>query len=269
MSEFLIRNRQGFGKGLTPITRIGEQQADTGINFGILRLETGERFDVDTDLEGALLLIAGEVEFIHQQGRSGVSRASMFDEAPSAIHFPRGQVVGVEAKANCELCLLQVENQADFPVRLFRADNLLACEHRGQGQLGDTAYRIVRTIFDARNRPEAKLVLGEVVNFPGRWSSYPPHHHRQPEIYHYRFTEPHGYGHSELGDEVLKVQHYDTIKILDQRDHAQVAAPGYGMYYIWAIRHLAEEPYSVPEFSKPHDALIQGAPVWQPRELST
>ena len=85
-------------------------------------------------------------------------------------------------------------------------------------------------------------VLGEVVTMPGRWSSYPPHHHPQPEIYHYRFTRPQGYGHAELGDDVLKVKQFDTVKIFDGNDHAQCAAPGYGMYYSWVIRHLPDNP---------------------------
>ena len=128
---------------------------------------------------------------------------------------------------------------------------------------------IVRTIFDGRNRPQAKLVLGEVVTFPGRWSSYPPHHHPQPEIYHYRFTDPRGYGHAELGDDVLKVQQHDTIKILDFNDHSQVAAPGYGMYYIWAIRHLDGDPYTVPEFTREHAWLNAPQPpdFWRPTKL--
>jgi 5-deoxy-glucuronate isomerase len=142
---------------------------------------------------------------------------------------------------------------------------LLESEHRGKGQLNDTAYRIVRTIFDIRNRPTTKLVLGEVINFPGRWSSYPPHHHSQPEIYHYRFTKPQGYGHGELGEEVLRLKQNDTVKILNEKDHSQTAAPGYGMYYIWVIRHLKDNNYTVPEFTEAHQWLLKkDADIWQP-----
>ena len=38
------------------------------------------------------------------------------------------------------------------------------------------------------------MVLGEVLNLPGKWSSYPPHHHPQPEVYFYRFDYPDGFG---------------------------------------------------------------------------
>jgi 5-deoxy-glucuronate isomerase len=109
-------------------------------------------------------------------------------------------------------------------------------------------------------------VLGEVITFQGGWSSYPPHHHPQPEIYHYRFTEPQGYGHAELGETVLKVRNYDTVKILDLNDHSQCAAPGYGMYYAWVIRHLPNDRYSVPEFTPEHKWIMQSdAQYWDPK----
>jgi 5-deoxy-glucuronate isomerase len=127
----------------------------------------------------------------------------------------------------------------------------------------------VRLIFDDSNRPEANLVLGEVVNYPGRWSSYPPHHHPQAEIYHYRFTLPQGYGHAELGDEVYKVRSYDTIKILDGVSHAQVSAPGYGMYYIWVVRHRPGNRYTGFRFAEEHRWVLDPANQgWQPRKTA-
>ena len=114
----------------------------------------------------------------------------------------------------------------------------------------------MRLVFDRRTRPESKLVLGEVLNYPGRWSSYPPHHHAQPEIYHYRFTLPQGYGHAELGERVYKVRQHDTLRIPAGHDHAQVAAPGYGMYYLWIVRHLDGNPYKGFEHTPEHTWLL-------------
>ena len=105
------------------------------------------------------------------------------------------------------------------------------------------------------------------MNYPGRWSSYPPHHHPQAEIYHYRFTLPQGYGHAELGDEVYQVRSYDTIKILDGVSHAQVSAPGYGMYYIWVVRHLPGNRYTGFRFTEEHQWVLDPAHQgWQPRK---
>jgi 5-deoxy-glucuronate isomerase len=98
--------------------------------------------------------------------------------------------------------------------------------------------------------------LGEVINSPGKWSSYPPHHHLQPEFYHYRFTLPQGYGHAELGDDILKIRHGDTVEIPGGLDHAQVSAPGYGMYYLWVVRHLPKQPYTGFEFTREHEWVL-------------
>jgi 5-deoxy-glucuronate isomerase len=106
------------------------------------------------------------------------------------------------------------------------------------------------------------------VNYPGRWSSYPPHHHDQPEIYHYRFTDPDGYGHAELGDDVLKVRTNDTVFIPPGLDHGQVSAPGYGMYYLWMIRHLPGNPYTGFTFAKEHQwTLNPKKQGWKPAGL--
>jgi 5-deoxy-glucuronate isomerase len=139
-------------------------------------------------------------------------------------------------------------------------------EHRGEGQVAGRCLRFVRTIFDRSTSPDdAELVLGEVVTLPGGWSSYPPHHHRQPEIYHYRFTAPQGYGHAEVGEQVYKVGERDTVYIPPGLVHAQCAAPGYGMYYAWVIRHLPEDPYTVPDFIEEHAwTMEKDAPFWWP-----
>ena len=130
-------------------------------------------------------------------------------------------------------------------------------EHRGKGQLDDTSYRIVRCVFDRRTAPpEARLVLGDVVTFPGRWSSYPPHHHPQGELYYYRFEPDWGYGHGELGEDVYKLYHNDLLRITGLRDHAQTAAPGFHMYYVWTIRHDTGNPYTGFEFTKPFETLL-------------
>jgi 5-deoxy-glucuronate isomerase len=61
---------------------------------------------------------------------------------------------------------------------------------------------------------------------------------------------------------VLKVRARDTLLILDGQDHSQVAAPGYGMYYIWVIRHLPGNPYVAPEFTPEHRWMkAPGAPM--------
>lgn len=252
MSEYLLRNPEGFKVGYTAITHMDERKHDTGINFGILKLRAGDEFHIHSHLESAYLLLHGACHLAHDNHDRTVQRSSIFDEEPFALHVAAGNTADIIAISDCEFAVSEVRNEKQFPTCIYDQTNMLESEHRGKGLLNDTSYRIVRTIFDDRNSPDAKLVLGEVITAPGRWSSYPPHHHPQPEIYHYRFTEPQGYGHSECGQHIFKVQQYDTYKILDENDHAQAAAPGYGMYYLWVIRHLEDQRYDQPEFTEEH-----------------
>ena len=265
-----IRHANGFPLGWTPITGVGTDRTDTGIDFGVLRLRAGEIHHGDPDLEEALLLMGGAVTFRFDGRDVSARRGSLFDEDPHALHHGPGAAVTVQTETDAELVICRTPCENRFPTVLYDPGSILESEHRDKGRLEDTSYRIVRTIFDRRNRPETNLVLGEVITPPGRWSSYPPHPHPQPEIYHYRFTDPRGYGHGELGEDVVKIRPFDTLEILDLHDHAQVAAPGYGMFYVWVIRHLPGAPYTVPEFTADHIWLQAPAPeIWRPEPEDT
>jgi len=268
LANHLTQHRSGFLPGETAITRHDAPQETTGIGLAVLRLAAGERLETTTAGETAWLLMQGRVRGTVGDVAFESGRASLFDESASALHAPAGGRVAVEALTDAEFTVYRCANTRTFPARVF-APSDVPNEHRGAGQVHGRCLRFVRTIFDRRNSPDAvELVLGEVVTLPGGWSSYPPHHHAQPEIYHYRFTEPQGYGHAELGEAVVKVRQYDTIRIPAGHDHAQCAAPGYGMYYAWVIRHLPGNPYVGPEFTAAHAwTMDRDAACWWPREI--
>lgn len=224
----------------------------TGMDFSIVKLRAGEsRAAGNYRKERAWLLLSGALVFELPTRRFRARRRSLFEEGPSCLHTGPGTVVRLAAETDVEVALFETSNDRLMELRMFTPRDVKP-EYRGKGLVQDLALRNVRLIFDWNNRPASNLVLGEVVNFPGRWSSYPPHHHPQPEIYHYRFTKPQGYGHGELGDEVVQVRQYDTVKILNGVGHSQAAAPGYGMYYIWAVRHLPGKPYRGFKFGPDH-----------------
>jgi 5-deoxy-glucuronate isomerase len=229
-------------------------------------LKAGETFCEKTEKETAYLHMNGILHVRSGEKIYSNTRNSLFDDAPFCVHVSSETDVIFRAESEVEIAISRTTNEDSFPVE-FYTPSLVDNERRGAGQVDGACLRWVRTIFDdSISHPNAKLVLGEVVNMPGRWSSYPPHHHPQPEIYHYRFTDDKGYGHAELGDEVLKVRPNDTIKILHNNDHAQCSAPGYGMYYIWVIRHLANLRYTVPEFTEEHSwTRDENATFWKPQ----
>lgn len=265
MSAFITEHRAGFRPGYTAITTAGAPGDDSGISMGVLKLAAGERHATSAAGETAWLLMSGRAS-----GRLGdipfeMQRSSLFDESPSCLHASAGTPLELACAADTEFTVYACDNAARFAPRWFRPGDT-ADERRGEGQVGGRCLRIVRTIFDGTNAPpEARLVLGEVLTLPGGWSSYPPHHHAQPEIYHYRFTHAQGFGHAELGEEVFRVRQFDTLRIAAGLDHAQCAAPGYGMYYSWVVRHLPGNPYTVPDFTTEHAwTMDRGVQIWEP-----
>lgn len=260
-------HRAGFGPGLTEVAE-HEQ-----LSLAVLQLVAGQTYLLEAHTETAALLMSGRLSGsvrsqAERETRFELARRSLFDESATCVHVSAGTAVELVAGVATELTLYRCRNHRPFEARVYTPKDV-PNEHRGAGQVAGRCLRFVRTIFDRRNAPEeAELVLGEVINLPGGWSSYPPHHHAQPEIYHYRFTEPQGYGHAELGDQVLKIRQYDTLKIPAGLDHAQCAAPGYGMYYSWVIRHLPGQPYTAPEFTPEHTwTMDRDAGYWWPEGL--
>lgn len=265
MTLHITNHRDGFARGTTCITRFDDAEHNALISLEVLKVAAGESFSITTETETAWLLMNGQVSGTAGGQSFAFSRSSLFDESPSCLHVAAQTKVTMQFASDTEFTVYSCDNKLPFAARVFQPTDV-ANEPRGKGQVNNRCLRYVRTIFDDRNSdPNTGLVLGEVITFQGGWSSYPPHHHPQPEIYHYRFTQPQGYGHAELGETVLKVRNFDTVKILDLNDHSQCAAPGYGMYYSWVIRHLPDERYSVPEFTPEHRWIMQpGAKYWDP-----
>ena len=234
-----------------------QDDAEIGLDFGVHSLAAGETaVSDDPETERTMLVISG-AGVLEVGGRKlAFHRPGWLQGGPYAVHGPAGCAMKVRAEDHCEVALVGAANSASFEPRLFSPEDVFT-EHRGKGMLDGSCYRLVRAIFDGHSSPEqCRLVLGEVIAFPGRWSSYPPHHHPQPEIYYYRFSPAQGYGHGEMGQRVFMLKDHDLLRIVGGNDHAQVAAPGYHMFYLWAIRHLEGEPYRGFEFDPDHQWLL-------------
>lgn len=231
---------------------VDEKNQDFKMDFGMLTLEADDSYQFDEAKECVFTLLAGEVIFHFEGKKERARRDSCFHENPAVLHVPsntRVVITCLEGKA--EVLVQAAKNNKRFSARLLRTEDLLCpAEMRGAGSMNEASTRIVRTFFDRSTCPQTNFFIGEVVAYPGKWSSYPPHFHKEPEVYFYRFLPDNGYGFAEIGDEVLKVRNNDLNGMPENQTHSQAAAPGYAEYYLWVIRlqddadlvtHLAAE----------------------------
>ena len=244
-------------KGYNSFTEIDGNHSEMLMDCGVYKLENSDSIVCYEDKkETAFLLLYGTIKLETKNENVTISRQSVFEDNPWCLHIPKGVTVKITALIDSEVLVQKTVNHKDFPIKLYGPNDCRA-DIFGEGVWNDTARRVVRTIFDYNNAPYSNMVMGEVINYPGKWSSYIPHHHPQPEIYYYRFNKSQGFGCSIIGDEVYKIKNNSISAIPGGLVHPQVAAPGYAMYYCWMIRHLENNPWTDRVDEDQHKWLLE------------
>jgi 5-deoxy-glucuronate isomerase len=237
----MILRSNDFKKGYRKV--VVEENENIKMDFGLLGLEKGESYKFNEAKECIFTLIKGEVLFKYEGKEEKALRNSCFHENPTVLHVPENTEVDVVCISDkIEMLVQSTKNPKKFAAKLYREEDLLCpTEMRGAGMMNEASTRIVRTFFDRSTCPETNFYIGEVVSYPGKWSSYPPHQHTEPEIYFYKFLPENGYGFAEMGDEVNKVKNNDLTGMPANVTHSQSTAPGYAEYYLWVIRLRDDE----------------------------
>lgn len=251
-----IKQASPFKKGYNAICSMDNDPLSMLMDIGELLLSKGDVFSIsEPEKETAVLLVKGSGTLKWDGKTVDVSRGNFIDDDPWCLHVPAGITVDICSADDSEWIILKTTQDNTFESKLYTPDECKS-EQFGAGTLEETATRTVRTIFDVHNAPYSNLVIGEVINHAGRWSSYPPHDHAQPEVYHYRFEKEQGFGISVVEDDAFVVRNTDTVCIPGGKVHPQVAAPGYPMWYCWMIRHLPGDPFDDRFFRDEHKWLL-------------
>lgn len=232
---------------------VNEEDREMKMDFGMLTLKKGGSYVFEEAKECIFTLLTGEVTFKYEGKEEAADRDSVFHTNPVVLHVPERTKVEVVCRSGeAELAVQSTRNNRKFASKLYREQDLLSpSEMRGAGTMNEASTRIVRTIFDRSTCPETNFFIGEVVSFPGKWSSYPPHFHEEPEIYFYKFLPENGYGFAEMGDDAFKVRNNDLTGMPGNVTHSQSTAPGYAEYYLWVIR-LQDDVNMVTNVVKEH-----------------
>lgn len=243
--------------GKKVVSRMDGVNSNMLMDITVYRMKKGEILNIhESGKETAILLTEGKITYQWEMRTEIAARSDVFSEPPYCLHISKDTEVIISAGGDSEIIVQSTINENAFESHFYRPE---ACkiELMGETQWEGTAKREVLTIFDYKNAPYSNLVMGEVITKAGRWSSYIPHSHPQPEVYYYKFDKPQGFGGSFIGENVFKVSDGSAASIPGGLTHPQTSAPGYNMYYCWMIRHLENNPWTTRDNDPLHEWLLK------------
>ena len=233
-SDLLIRRPLEVGENV--IVAPGEMEY---LGLSVIKLDEGGSQSLNSgDRELALVVLTGtatvEVEGARYENIGG--RGDVFSANAASVYVPCGSGANVSAPGPGPVQVAV----CSAPSSLKRAPAYIAPADVKVKAVGKANWRrsvkdIIDYTFEAQH-----LVLGETVNVPGNWSSYPPHKHevdnlpveaKMEEIYFFQVKPQDGFGFQRVYtddrslDETYTIEHNDTVKI-PKGYHPVSAAPG-------------------------------------------
>ena len=205
----------------------------TQMDVGLLLMEAGDEYVIEEpEKECAVLLFAGAVEIVWNGETCAAKRPDCFRYEAYCLLAPRRTRITLRAKEHSELYIQKTVNERDYEPVMFTPETVQTQHAGANGELMGAMRREIKTFFDYDNAPFSNMVLGEVLNYPGKWSSYPPHHHPQPEVYFYRFDYPQGFGAGFANGQIYETQRHE-------RHHIRLPLPGHraGLRHVLRLGH--------------------------------
>lgn len=226
------------------------------IGLELADLADGETLELTRDTEIAAVVLSGVVD-VDGLGRAG-GRDGVFDGPGHTVYAPPGYALRFQATggpAQIVVCSAPLGDGTPGQARIIGPDDQDVAE-RGEGNWSRTVRTILGPGDDA-----GRLLLGETINPPGNWSSYPPHKHdthepprevRLEEVYLFKLRPQNGFGvqirYDGDSEQLFTVRDGDVAAI-PAGYHPVVAAPGYALCYLWVMAGEGRQmiPYLDPE----------------------
>ncbi len=242
--------------GKKVVSRMDGINSNMLMDITVYQMKKGDVLDfLNKEKETAILLLEGKVTYQWEAQTETAKRSDVFSEPPYCLHMGKDTKAVITASEDSEIIVQSTTNENIFVSRFYKPADC-KIELMGETQWEGTAKREVLTIFDYKNAPYSNMVMGEVITKAGRWSSYIPHSHPQPEVYYYKFDKRQGFGGAFIGENVFKVADGSAASIPGGLTHPQTSAPGYNMYYCWMIRHLDNNPWTTRDNDPVHEWLL-------------
>ncbi len=245
-------------QGYNPLVREGEMEY---IQFGVFRGSAGDTFTLDTgEQEAVLVILSGRCHLhVNEQDYAHVGgRRSVFEGNAWSLYAPNHTRITIEVVDEAEVAISQTRVPAAGEPRL------IAPHEVNVRDVGVWNWRRdVKDIVDKRI-PASRLVVGETINPPGNWSSWPPHKHdvhhppfesKQEEVYFFKVQPANSFGVARLYtaegdvDELYPIRD-NSVLLIRKGYHPIAAAPGTRVYYLWTLAGESRDliPNDAPDY---------------------
>ncbi|MCW3987184.1 MAG: 5-deoxy-glucuronate isomerase [Candidatus Bathyarchaeota archaeon] len=227
---------------------ITEESGLKYLSIDVLKMSSGRKYEGDSEEEELVITsLQGECSVSLKEKKITwvVQRSSVFSDKPTSFYIPPKNSYVISSETDTELVIAKspcnIESVNALEPALISLANIKVISSGAANWRRD-----VHMIMGARSLSQ-KLIIGETINPPGNWSSYPPHKHDQStenesvleEIYYFKTYPDDGYGIVHLYDgkdlnELLTVENNDIL-VIPKGYHPVVSTPGTVLYYFWAL----------------------------------
>jgi len=218
------------------------------LDFEIVYVEKGEKKDWYSDeYESVFVIIEGSCSISSEEERWDLQRRSVFVDTASAIFISPKHTLSITAKEKTILAVCKARADKKFKTTYIPKENIVS-EIRGEKGFKRKVFNIVNTETQTQ-----RIAVGETINEPGEWSSFPPHKHDVfikenekiievplEEAYYFRIEPKTGFGFQRLYtkdglfDEAYVIQDGDVTHI-PRGYHPVANIPGHKLYYLWML----------------------------------
>lgn len=218
------------------------------LDLEILKLEKGETIEWHSDeFETVAVLIEGDCTCTIGTETHTMKRKSVFADRACAVFFSPGTKIVITSASPTVMALCKAHASKSFPT-VFVGPEHVTEEWRGK----EGYRRRVFTIVNTETQTE-RIAVGETINEPAAWSSFPPHKHDThekhagqtieaplQEIYYFRIQPETGFGFQRVYakdgsfDETFTIQDGDVTHIPGGY-HPVANMPGHSLYYLWML----------------------------------
>ena len=218
------------------------------LDFELVVVEKGKTTErCFNEFETVAVIIEGACAVTAEGEAWELRRRSVFDDAASAVFISPGISFAIRANERTTVALCKARAEKKFKTTFVSPEHV-SSEWRGKEGYRRRVFNIVNTGIQTQ-----RIAVGETVNEPGQWSSFPPHKHDRreeksdklveaplEEIYYFRVEPKPGFGFQRLYaqdgsfDEAYVIQDGGVTRIPGGY-HPVANMPGHKLYYLWML----------------------------------